>query len=300
MDFVNNNANEVKTHAYFKNTYIVLILSVLSWVIFGLGYNQYAKEEIGTRGFFVAGNELGVLHIVTSFYFLRRFIQTSWMKYVLFSLSSLALALLFATKVAVFGVLLLITLMPLTTLNFASFSRGRYKVRSLRLIFVLASSIIIALPKVSDILLQDIGLGRRLDYWMERVDLITLFFSGRNLLAERIFIEMIPNFDLSDWLFGPGLREVNSILGRSVELDILDYFSFYGLFGVLAYVMLLIRLVRYATKDGNIVRRKSNVILIALLVIISNTGGHVISGGLAMFSFALIFSSYEVKNSVTN
>ena len=75
LDFLIANPDENKVNSYFKITYLILIFSALSWLIFGFGYSQYSIDNVGTRGFFLAGNELGIIHIITTFYFLRKYLN---------------------------------------------------------------------------------------------------------------------------------------------------------------------------------------------------------------------------------
>jgi hypothetical protein len=291
LDFLIANPDENKVNSYFKITYLILIFSALSWLIFGFGYSQYSIDNVGTRGFFLAGNELGIIHIITTFYFLRKYLNKSLKIYTLFLILSLILAILFATKVAVIGVIIVGTLLPLLLFSFSNMKK--IKLITIRISFGLVFFIGILLPSAIKYLLEDVGLGRRLDFWIEKVDLVTLFFSGRNLLAQDLFFNIIPQLSIIDWTLGLGLNEIKILIGRSIELDALDFFSFFGMLGLTVYLVLFFKLFRLSQGTQNIFIRRSNLLLILLLFFISNTAGHVITGGLAIFSIALIFIQHE-------
>lgn len=242
----------------------------------------------------MAGNELGILHLTISFYWLRKSILTkNFRRYTFFGLVSLMMALMFATKVAVLGIIIIFGLLPFTLIEFKIPNLRRVKLLAVRLYFGVLFFLIAVVPLALNFLLKNIGLGKRINYWLERVDLVTVFFSGRNLLARELFGNIIPNLPGIEWLLGPGLFQINNSLGRSIEIDIIDFFIFFGAFGLLVYISLFWKIFRISQTTVNPTIKKANLLFLALLLFISNTAGHVITGGLSLFAISLIFTTNE-------
>lgn len=294
IDYIITSIDSNKIKKYFLLAFLTLMVSIFLWVLFGLGYNQYSKEGIGTRGFFVAGNELGILHLTISFYWLRKSILTkNFRRYTFFGLVSLMMALMFATKVAVLGIIIIFGLLPFTLIEFKIPNLRRVKLLAVRLYFGVLFFLIAVVPLALNFLLKNIGLGKRINYWLERVDVVTVFFSGRNLLARELFGNIIPNLPGIEWLLGPGLYQINNSIGRSIEIDIIDFFIFFGAFGLSVYISLFWKIFRISQTTVNPTIKKANLLFLALLLFISNTAGHVITGGLSLFAISLIFATNE-------
>jgi len=98
---------------YVVKTMFIISFCVISFNMFigalGYGYAQYGRNDIGTRGLFYAGNEVGGLLITTSIFVLSYFLlKKEFYKYLFISLVILTLAVLLTSKVALFGSALII------------------------------------------------------------------------------------------------------------------------------------------------------------------------------------------------
>ena len=93
-------------------SFILIGINILIGLI-GFGYAQYAKDDIGTRGLFYAGNELGVLLLVTSIILLSDFLVKQEMrKYLFYSFIFIFFAAMLTTKTAVLGQVLIVFILP--------------------------------------------------------------------------------------------------------------------------------------------------------------------------------------------
>lgn len=287
--FLNTYNNYLYTETFFKIIFIVLILSSLLWFFFDIGFDQYANNEVGTRGFFIAGNELGVLHILTSAYFLRKlFFKKMFIKYMFFSVVSILISITFATKVSLIGIFLLIVLIPIS--NFLSSKINLRKIKKSSILFftILSVILIIIIPYSIDYVLNEIGLINRINYFIDRIDLITLIFSGRNILLMD-FIN--SNLFYSNILFGPGYIQTINELGNSIEMDLPDFYAYFGLIGVFIYFKYFYILFKSIYENSSSFYVNFSVLI--LLFFISNTAGHVVTSGLSMFSLIIFFKCDE-------
>ncbi|MEA2018798.1 MAG: O-antigen ligase family protein [Campylobacterota bacterium] len=266
----------------------------------GYGYAQYGRNDIGTRGLFYAGNEVGGLLITTSIFVLSYFLlKKEFYKYLSISLIILTLAVLLTSKVALFGSALIIFILPI--INLISTSKGLILNRtSFHIVGVSTLIFVLLVPYTIYYALYEMNLIVRISYWMNKVDLITLFYSGRNLLANDIF-QFLQNQDISfSTFFGYGYEKIITVAGRSVELDAVDLFMLYGIIGVvIIYGFFLLNYFSNRIKKSKVYIYKPYVQFgILFLLLISISSGHIINSGVAgiMIGALMSLNYYKVGN----
>jgi hypothetical protein len=286
-----------------KNMFFISFI-VISFNMFvgalGYGYAQYGRNDIGTRGLFYAGNEVGGLLIVTSIFILSYFLlRKEFYKYLSISLIILTLAVLLTSKVALFGSALIIFILPI--INLISTRKGLILSRvSFRIVGISTMIFIFLVPYTVYYALYEMNLIVRISFWMNKVDFITLFYSGRNLLANDIF-QFLQNQDISfNAFFGYGYEKIITVAGRSVELDAVDLFMLYGTIGVVViYGFFLLNYFSNRVKKSKVYIYKPYVQFgILFLLLISISSGHIINSGVAgiMIGALMSLNYYKVGN----
>ena len=193
----------------------IALLVVLFNIILGhMGYGipQYAGEEggIGTRGFFVSGNELNFTFIMLAFVFLKVMYLESLAKFVLSACGLLIMAVLIGSKTPILGVVLIFVLISFNKLS---------SILMLSLFLCLISFLsylYIPLVHTSTSVVIDLFL-HNISRYPNLLDAIT---SGR--LGRIIIILDECTSSISCMFIGNGLENAS-------ESDFFDLFSWYGL-----------------------------------------------------------------------
>ena len=250
--------------------------------LMGYGYAQYARDDIGTRGLFYAGNELGVLLLVVSLIILSKcLIKNSSKSYFYYALAFLLMATSLTTKTAVFGQILIIFILPFVHLRQTK-KKFIIKKTSLKLVGFALIMLFLGLPFLVNYVLYEMNLISRISFWSDRVDISTLIFSGRNLRALDIYEFLQRNSTFINNLFGYGYENLISIINGDVaEIDIIDIFMVFGIVGVVSMYGFLLKRFNF---NGNVQNFRFQPYVkfgILLLIVLSCTSGHVLNSGMA-------------------
>lgn len=272
---------------YFSKVKQIFIISFavvlfnIALGIAGFGFNSYA-EGIGSKGFFFAGNELSVLYVVLlAFLLLYVFKNFSKLKYAIAAVVSLFFGLFIATKVTMLSILILIFVIPLTSINWKITSK---KVIGVSISLVLFSALAIMVYNYLFIS----GLIDKWNYFLKIYDYnyVSIILSGRNRFLEQAYLMSLENKHILHDLFGYSytgysalIKHSTTLHGQSIEMDFFDIYFFYGLIGLLA--VLSFWFVAIFTYIKN--KAKNPIILFtALLVLgISFLSGHVLYSGMS-------------------
>ena len=267
----------------------------------GFGFSQYAHNEIGTRGLFYAGNELGILLLITSIILLSNFlIKKDIKKFLLFSLIFMFFGAMLTSKTAVLGQVLVVFSLPIINLN--NTRKGLVLTKSsLKLMSFGFFVVFLGLPYLIYFVLFKMNLIARLSYWMGKEDKLTLFFSGRNLLAEDVYKYLKTHNTFFNNLIGYGYDNLMVAAGRSVEIDFVDLFMLFGLIGIIGMYGFFVEQLR----KGSYLKSKNNVIKpyitfgIYLLLALSCLSGHVLNSGMAGMVIGAFLALQYYKSSET-
>lgn len=288
---------------YFKG-FVQLSFGVIFINLFlgllGLGNPQYRVEgkNIGYIGFFYSGNELSAIMLIV-FFFLAYYTwdKNKLIKYLLLAFVCLFLSMLKSTKTTILGTLLVFSFLPLTQYAF---------LLNKKFIRLLLGGIILA-PFVLFIVYYGIVSSSLLDriiFFWYKLDLVTLFFSSRNLYAVENY-EYFHDFPLFFKFFGCGETFIRNSTGRLSEIDFVDILTNYGFLGLLIVFFFLVSIfskLRKAVKNNpNDNFRRFGVFYFIIIIILSNTAGHIFVSGLVPFYLAITLSYLiyaESKSSV--
>lgn len=272
---------------FIKFSYIILAGNILlKWV--GLGYPMYEFGDIGSKGFFYAGNEVSALLVViSSILAIHIWKNFNWKWYILFSLFTLFVGFTVGSKTGVGGLLLMFSLVPLKPLSF---------VVNVKKLIAFAAAILFLIPIALYFMwrsIQETDLMIRLTYFSQKFDLVTFLLSNRNVFLNNAWEVYLEKYDRIEKIIGVGQTKFEFLThDRTVEIDIFDTFFTYGLLGLSLLLLLLSILLAQASIFSRSKHPFANfVMLLSILMIgISSTAGHVINSGMAAIFLGLLFA----------
>jgi len=295
--FIKNQKKENLNIAFkfIRVSYFILISSVLLKYI-GLGYTMYEVGNIGSRGFFNAGNELSFLLIVlASIIAFELWRQKNTKKYILFFLLNLFVAISLSSKTAILGIFLFTFLIPINP-NKLKLGINKLKYLLLFFLFLLPFSIVFSWKFI-----KKSALFERFSFFWDKLDVVTFIFSSRNLYAKKAWETYIEEYSLTEKIIGLGQKNFEYLNNEKIiEIDILDIFFVYGFLGIVCLVVLLFYfqyVVRLRAKSTNKYPYAKFVYLMLIIIFaISVIAGHVFNSGIAGVYLGFIFSLVYAKN----
>lgn len=219
---------------------LILIFSY----IFKTGYSSYTDDTFGSKGFFIAMNDIGLtillLNALSCFFYLK----TKEIKYFLSMLIMAMGASLVGSMACYFGTLIVFIcfVLNIVVFKFKDFkSSKKYKIITLLVMFVFMNIIV---WQVLDTIVNDSYLSNKYS------DIGKTFteISGRDYLIDASQ-KVLKDYSLLDWLFGTGLRyniSIQHVLHwsdpKSVEVDPLDLIGNYGIIFSVALIWFSLRI----------------------------------------------------------
>ena len=213
--------------------YGVLAAIVLIYCfITGAGYAAYTENTFGTKGFFVAMNDVGLTILLLNILACYSFQKTGDVFYFI-ALIIMSIGSCFVGSVDCYLGTAFILLFFALSILFVKFEdyKSSYKVKLITLLLVLVI-FNYALVKVISVIQEDSYLSKK----YENIGAIFLEASGRGYLIDAS-IKTITNFNIFDWCFGKGNlylieNQHHLYLGdpKSAEVDPLDLIGQFGLF----------------------------------------------------------------------
>ncbi|MBS7787521.1 O-antigen ligase family protein [Flavobacterium sp. CYK-55] len=280
---------------FVRFSYWVLAINI-SLKVFNLGYPMYDYGNIGTRGFFYAGNEISSLLLVTSSIIGYQYweIEKNRVKFFRFFFLNLFLAILVSSKTVFLGVFIVFLLI---TTNIRTF---KIKINTLkRILFfllVIFPTIIYSVFK----LMAKSAIMVRVQYFWEKLDFITFVFSSRNLFTLQMFQIYDSTYTLTQKILGGGQNYYESKLKHIIEIDLMDIFFGYGYLGATMFVLMICFLVAQSSmlkKHLIFPYARLTYFMVILLFVISSIAGHIFNSGIAGNFIGLLFAlMYLRKN----
>lgn len=277
--------------ALVRFSYTILIINILVKYI-GLGYPAYKSGGVGTKGFFFAGNEISALLVILSsiiaFVIWKKGFKARY--YAFLGLNLLA-GLTISSKTAILGILLVFFTIP--------FHGRSLKVRKF---IPLVAATLALLPAgffLSWKFIQNSSLIVRLEYFYKELDLWTFILSSRNVFLANSYETYLHEYNIVEKFIGVGQTKYEYLNDQKVvEMDIVDVFFAYGVFGLLIFLFMMYFLIvqskRFARVDkypfANLVS-----IMTLILLLISTLAGHVYGSGMSAVFLGLMFSLMYVK-----
>lgn len=296
---------------YFLDCEIVIKTAVLYGVlaavvliycfVTGAGYAAYTENTFGTKGFFVAMNDVGLTILLLNILACYSFQKTGDVFYFV-ALMIMSIGSCLVGSVACYlgtAFILLFLALSVLLVKFEDYkSSSKMKMITLLLILVIFNYI---LAKVISVIQGDSYLSKK----YENISAIFLEASGRGYLVEAS-VKTIASFDLFDWCFGKGdlyLIENQHHLHwgdpKLAEVDPLDLVGQYGLFFSIPILLFpikkLIICIRNFIKCHNIL---DYWCIIAFLCFIGHAfyGGHAYTSPLVLSYLAVFIYVLDNRN----
>lgn len=291
------NKHEIpKYFVWIKLSYILLAIN-LSLKLVGLGYPMYTNGNIGSRGFFIAGNEISALLLILSgilayYYWV---INKNIRLFVVYGLVSFILGLLISSKTGMLGIVLIHALIILSTIRFDLKDK-----RGIKRLFYAIGAVLIVFLGIA-LFVQNSAIMERYLFFWHQMDFLTFILSSRNIY----FAEMLPIFETSyttveKWI-GVGNYRFEALANQIIEIDILDILFTYGYLGAFLFCGLLViyssNIVKLMKNGTVFVYAKLSLICCSLLVILSCLSGHIFNSGIAGIFIGFVLSLAYYKKS---
>ncbi|WP_283685869.1 hypothetical protein [Dysgonomonas sp. Marseille-Q5470] len=299
---------------YFDNIWTILncaigyglaaaLVLILSYFL-GFGYNAYLEDSFGTKGFFIAMNDVGLtillLNALSCFCFLKT-------KKVLYLIATLIMSIgtVFVGSMACYfgtGAIMLCFFFNIVFNNTKDY-RSSFK-QKIIVIFIFSIGLIESISFIVNSILSDSYLSKKYS------DIIGIFMemSGRDYLIEASF-ETFEKFSLFDWLLGIGVQfsiSIQYILGlngpKGVEVDPLDLIGTYGLlFSILILIFplnILCKTIKSYLKNKDLLSYWLTIGL-SLYVLHAIYGGHAYTSPLVSSYLAVYIYLYVKRQNLT-
>lgn len=276
---------------YFS--YVVLAVNLLVKLV-GFGYPMYSAGNIGTKGFFYAGNEISAVLLILSGIIAYQFwyINKNKVLYIGFLLLNIFLGVLISSKTAVLGIVLVFLVIAIDP------KKIKLKINT---VLTALASFFVLIPIVVYFtykLVLSSAVMIRLTYFWNKLDVITFVFSSRNIFVEKMWEHYKNDYNVVQKVIGGGQTFYESKIGTIVEIDLLDIFFAYGVTGALVFILLLLLLLckAYTHKSNPIYPyARLSYIMIIILTVISLFAGHIYSSGIGGFFIGFVFSMMYYK-----
>jgi hypothetical protein len=257
----------------------------------GFGFSAYqpldgvAQSFLGIKGFFYSTNELSAVLLLLSCALLCLSWPAHKAAYAVIAIIAVLLALSLLTKTGLFGVLLLVLLVPLL-LQDAQFWRRQ----KTRLLLLALSALVILLLAIinAETLLRALGIYDKLSFVYQQRGISGIVLSSRDYYASRIWQSVAEHYpDWQRWL-GVGQGGVALHLKKYfAELDWFDITIFYGAAGLGAVLVTFAVFIRHSWQHCGVGAGRVLLLLNLLLLVVSSLAGHILTSGMVWLLWAL-------------
>jgi len=284
-------------HHIMLFSFVILLLNLLLGRL-GYGFEAYLPNDylpdqnLGTKGFFKATNELSALLLVLAGYLFASYWPQAKLKFALVLGLSLFCASSMLTKTGIGGVVLLAVLIPLLQSKQYWQRYSRSIAVSLLLLLLFAALLLWQLP----LILETLGVGQKLLWVYQQQGLLGVMLSSRDQYALQNWQLATSYFQHWHLLAGIGVTGLELYTSKPLaELDPVDLFIWYGGIGlgffVLWFGFVLSQSVRgYQQAPVSIMAGVLTVNMVLLLV--ACMAGHVLTSGMLWIPWGMLNGAY--------
>lgn len=269
---------------------LVLLLNTVAGLA-GFGFTAYqpldgvAQSFLGIKGFFYSTNELSAVLLVLSCALLVLCWPQYTLAYWVISVIALAIAVLLLTKTGLFGVMLLVLLIPLL-MQPADFWQRQRKLLYWLLLTTGLGLVVVVFNGES--LLKLLGIYDKLNFVYQQRGISGILLSSRDYYAGRIWQTSAEYYTDLERILGVGQGGVALYLKKYfAELDWFDLLVFYGIAGLLAFALCFAVFFRRSWKLRASGAGRSLLLLNLLLLLVSSLAGHILTSGMLWLPWAL-------------
>lgn len=263
---------------------------------FGFGFSQYEGDNgvgQGLLGFFISGNEVTGLQLVTSAILLSYIYVHKRNYYALMCFVVVAFGALKGTKSGLGGSLVFAFVFPL--LLGGGFKR--INVRKLLISIVLVPPLITISAVGVWSLLDKFNVFSRWVYFLGKLGLVSMLFSTRDQRIVPLFNEIDSSWGIGKWIFGLGCPE--QPFRTYVEIDSIDLLQSSGIVGALLILLIwtlilvsFLRRVRGSSELG----KACAFTYFFIFLFLSNSAGHIMYAGMVLPFLGVLYGiSYGKK-----
>lgn len=262
---------------WIKLSYFFLVFSICLRLI-GIGYPMYVTGEIGSRGFFIAGNEISALLLILSgllgyyYYYIEKKIGL----FIFYGVLSFITGLIISSKTGMLGILLLYALLIVFSIDYSKIKlrKAFYSV----IAFLLATTGII-------VFIANSAIFNRYSVFWNKLDLLTFMLSSRNVYLTEMLPIYESNYSFIEKIIGVGNNRFEELATQIIEIDIVDIFFTYGYIGVLLFITLcmsyLNKIIVLNNNNTIFIYAKCSIIIFSILIVLSCLSGHIFNSGIA-------------------
>lgn len=286
-------------HQIMLFSFIIMLLNLLLGRL-GYGFEAYLPNDylpdqnLGTKGFFKATNELSALLLVLSGYLFASYWPQAKLKFALVLVGSLFCASSMLTKTGIAGVLLLAVFIPLLQ----SKHYWQQYSRLIGMLSLLLGVVLILSLWQLPFILQTLGIGQKLQWVYQQQGLLGVILSSRDQYAIQNWQLAVTYFQHWHLLVGIGVSGLELYTAKPLaELDPVDLFIWYGGFGlgffVLWFGFVLSQSYRSYMKTPASVA--AGILTInAVLLLVACMAGHVLTSGMLWIPWGMLNGAFAL------
>lgn len=250
--------------------------------------DYFPNQQLGSKGFFKATNELSALLLVFSAYLLSYYWPRRKMVFALVAALALFCSSTLLTKTGNAGVVLLIVLIPLLQ------ARAIWLPQRRLLITVLGSAGLLLLLLLLNLsaLLTVLPLSQKLQMVLQQQGVLGLLLSNRDLFVAENWFFVERHFPLWQQLFGVGNTGLALYSSKPLsEIDPADLFIWFGITGLAFFLLwfaFVIGQARRCWQQQPVGVASGLLLLNLLLLVVSALAGHVLTSGMLWIPWGLL------------
>jgi len=284
-------------HQIMVFSFVILLVNLLLGRL-GYGFEAYLPNDylpdqnLGTKGFFKATNELSALLLVLTGYLLACYWPHAKLKFALVLGLSLFCASSMLTKTGIGGVLLLALLIPLLQSKVYWQGYSRLIAISMLLLSLLGVLLLWQLPSV----LQTLGMGQKLLWVYQQQGLLGVILSSRDQYALQNWQLATSYFQHWHLLSGIGVTGLELYTAKPLaELDPVDLFIWYGGLGLGFFLLwfgfvLTLSVRHYRQAPASVLA--GIVTVNAVLLLVACLAGHVLTSGMLWIPWGMLNGAF--------
>lgn len=293
-NYFQNNRGEKIVFQFVYISYAVVVLNILVKYI-GLGYPMYNYDDIGSRGFFFAGNEISVLLLILSAIIGKRlWMKNKYFLYFAIGLLTIFTALTISSKASMIGAIIILLMVPIKRPNISSIN--------FKAVFGYSLSILIATPLIVMAawrFVKNSKVYERFVHFYEQHDFLTFIYSSRNTFFYEYVEIYKEEYNFLEKFIGVGQTAYEELSEmQTVEIDIIDIFFAQGIVGAIIFLILIAFVFLQSLKFSffsNYNYANFTFFMCVLLFVISNFSGHTFNSGMAGPFIGLTFALMYIK-----
>lgn len=296
-NYFQNNRGEKLIFQIVYISYAVVVINILVKYI-GIGYPMYNYDDIGSRGFFFAGNEISVLLLILSAIIGKRlWEQKNYTLYFIIGFLSIFTALTISSKASMIGTIIIFLLVPIkrpsiSSINFKAVFKYGLSILVVTPLIIMTSWRFIKNSKVYD----------RFEHFYEELDFLTFIYSNRNTFFFEYLEIYKEEYNLLEKFIGVGQTAYEDLSEmQTVEIDSIDILFAQGVLGLIVFICLIAFVLLQSIKFSffsNYTYANFTFFMCVLLFTISNFSGHTFNSGMAGPFIGLTFALMYIKQNV--